>query len=261
MAGHNKWSKIKRKKGVADARRSKIWARITRDMMVAAREGGGDPSMNARLALAVEKAKAENMPKDNIERAIKRGTGEIEGADYEEASFEGYAPGGIAVFVETLSDNNNRTVADLRSLFSKAGGNLGTSGSVAYLFDQRARFEVPVEAEGRAPLSEDDLFLAVADAGADDLRREADDEGDAFVIDAPADAFGAVTEALDAAGAEPSEAGLVRLPTTTTALPPPDAAKVLRLLDALDEHQDVQAVYSTLEVDDAALAMLEASGQ
>ena len=257
MAGHNKWSKIKRKKGVADARRSKVWARLTRDMMVAARDGGGDPAMNARLGLAVEKAKAENMPKDTIERAIQRGTGEIEGQDYEEASFEGYAPGGVAVFVETLSDNNNRTVADLRSLFSKAGGNLGTSGSVAYLFDQRAHFEVPVAAEGRAPLAEDDLFLAVADAGAADLRREAAPEGaDAFVVDAPVEAFGSVAEALAAAGAEPSEAALVRRPTTTTALPPADAARVLRLLDALDDHPDVQAVYSTLELDDAALAAL-----
>src|SRR5690606_37266341 len=125
MAGHNKWSKIKRKKGVADARRSKVWARITRDIMIAAREGGGDPGMNPRLALAVDKAKDENMPKDNIERAIKRGTGEIEGADYEEVVYEGYAPGGVAVLVEALTDKTNRTVADLRAMFSKAGGSLG----------------------------------------------------------------------------------------------------------------------------------------
>ena len=262
MAGHNKWSKIKRKKGVTDARRSKVWARITRDIMTAARDGGGDPSMNARLGLAVDKAKAENMPKDNIERAIKRGTGEIAGQDYEEAAFEGYGPHGIAVFVDTLSDNNNRTVADLRSLFSKAGGNLGTSGSVAFQFSQRAQFEIPVEAEGRAPLAEDDLFLLVADAGADDLRHEPAD-GDApeqFVVDAPVEAFGAVSEALAGAGIEPSEAGLVRLPTTTTTLDPGAAASVLRLLDALDDHQDVQAVTSTLDVDDAALAQL-ASGE
>ena len=259
MAGHNKWSKIKRKKGVTDARRSKVWARITRDIMTAARDGGGDPSMNARLGLAVDKAKAENMPKDNIERAIKRGTGEIAGQDYEEAAFEGYGPHGIAVFVDTLSDNNNRTVADLRSLFSKAGGNLGTSGSVAFQFSQRAQFEIPVEAEGRAPLAEDDLFLLVADAGADDLRLEDADGDDAaqFVVDAPVEAFGAVSEALASAGVEPSEAGLVRLPTTTTTLEPGDAAAVLRLLEALDDHQDVQAVTSTLELDDAALAAMQ----
>ncbi|MEM6327306.1 MAG: YebC/PmpR family DNA-binding transcriptional regulator [Bacteroidota bacterium] len=253
MAGHNKWSKIKRKKGVADARRSKIWARITRDMMVAAREGGGDPSMNARLGLAVEKAKAENMPKDTIERAIKRGTGEIEGADYEEVSYEGYGPNGIAVFVETLTDNTNRTVADLRSLFSKAGGNLGTSGSVAFLFDQKAVFEIPAAPEEGEALTEDDLFLLVADAGAEDLRRE----DDVFVVEAPVEAFGGVQAALAEADIEPAEAGLQRIPTTTTALASDDAAKVLRLLDQLDDHQDVQAVYSTLEMDDETLATME----
>ena len=256
MAGHNKWSKIKRKKGAADAKRSKVWARITRDVMIAAREGGGSPDMNARLALAVDQAKGANMPKDNIERAIKRGTGEIEGADYEEVSYEGYAPGGVAVFVETLTDNTNRTVADLRSLFSKAGGNLGTSGSVAFLFDQKAVFEVPAAPADGAPVSEDDLFLLVAEAGAEDLRREADDDGDTFVVEAPVEAFGDVQAALADAGIETGEAGLHRIPTTTTALASDDAAKVLRLLDQLDDHQDVQAVYSTLELDAAALASL-----
>ena len=253
MAGHNKWSKIKRKKGVTDARRSKIWARITREIMVAAREGSGDPDLNPRLALAVDKAKAENMPKDNIERAIKRGTGEIEGADYEEGTYEGYGPHGIAVFVETLTDNTNRTVADLRSLFSKAGGNLGTSGSVAFLFDPVAVFEIPAAPERGAPVGEDDLFLLVADAGAEDLRRD----DDTFVVQAPVEAFGAVQAALAAAGIETAEAGLQQIPTTTMALDPDAAAKVLRLLDQLDDHQDVQAVYSTLELDDATLASLE----
>ncbi|MDX1439675.1 MAG: YebC/PmpR family DNA-binding transcriptional regulator [Rubricoccaceae bacterium] len=245
MAGHNKWSKIKRKKGAADARRSKIWARITRDIMVAAREGGGNADMNPRLALAIEKGKAENLPKDNIERAIKRGTGEIEGADYEEVTYEGYAPHGIAVFIETLTDNTNRTVADLRSIFSKAGGNLGTSGSVAYLFDQKGLFEIPAEG-----LSEEDLFMLVADAGADDLRKE----DDFYVVETPVDSFGAVQSALSEAGIEPEEAGLQRIPTTTTKLDSDTAAKVLKLMGTIDEHQDVQAVYSTLEIDDATLA-------
>ena len=253
MAGHNKWSKIKRKKGVTDARRSKVWARITREIMVAAREGSGDPSLNPRLALAVDKAKAENMPKDNIERAVKRGTGEIEGADYEEGTYEGYGPHGVALFVETLTDNTNRTVADLRSLFLKAGGNLGTSGSVAFLFDQVALFEIEARPDGGSPVSEDDLFLLVADAGAEDLRRE----DDRFVIQAPVEAFGAVQQALAQAGHDPAEAGLQRVPTTTTALDADAAAQVLRLLDQLDDHQDVQAVYSTLELDDATLASLE----
>ena len=256
MAGHNKWSKIKRKKGVADARRSKVWARITRDLMIAAREGGGAPDMNARLALAVDKAKAENMPKDNIERAIKRGTGEIAGADYEEVAYEGYAPGGVAVFVEALTDNTNRTVADLRSLFSKAGGNLGTSGSVAFLFSQKAVFEVPAVGADGAPTEEDDLFLLVADAGADDLRREDADGAAVFVVEAPVEAFGDVQAALAGAGVEPSEAGLQQIPTTTTALDPDAAAKVLRLLDQLDEHPDVQAVTSTLDVDDETLSLI-----
>jgi len=253
MAGHNKWSKIKRKKGVTDARRSKVWARITRDIMMAARDGGADPDMNPRLALFVDKAKAENMPKDNIERAIKRGTGEIEGADYEELAYEGYGPSGIAIFVEALTDNTNRTVADVRSLFSKAGGNMGTSGSVAFLFDQKAIFEIPAEG-----LTEDDLFLLVADAGAEDLRTDENEDGEpTFVVEAPVEAFGAVQAALADADIEPSEASLQRLPTTTTALAPEDAAKVLRLLDALDDHQDIQAVYSTLEMDDETLATLE----
>ena len=247
MSGHNKWSKIKRKKGAADARRSKVWARIARDIMVAAREGGGNPDMNARLALAVDKAKAENMPKENVERAIKRGTGEIAGADYEEMTYEGYAPGGVAVFVEALTDNTNRTVADLRSLFSKAGGNLGTSGSVAFLFDQKAVFEIPAD-EHR----EEDLFLLVADAGAEDLRRE----GDAFVVEAPVEAFGTVQAALADADIEPAEAGLQRIPTTATPVDADAVPQVLRLLDALDEHPDVQAVYSTLDVDEETLAAL-----
>jgi len=254
MAGHNKWSKIKRKKGAADAKRSKVWARLTRDIMIAAREGVGDPDLNASLALAIDKAKAENMPKDNIERAIKRGTGEIEGADYEEVVYEGYGPHGIAIFVDTLTDNTNRTVADLRSLFSKAGGNLGTSGSVAFLFDPKAVFEIPAQPEEGAPVTEDDLFLLVAEAGAEDLRRE----GDTFIVEAPVEAFGDVQEALAGAGIEPAEAALQQIPTTTTALAPDQAAKVLRLLEGLDDHQDVQAVFSTLEMDDATVASLQA---
>ena len=247
MAGHNKWSKVKRKKGVADARRSKVWARITRDMMIAAREGGGDPDMNPRLGLAVEKAKAQNMPKDNIERAIKRGTGEIAGADYEEMTYEGYGPGGVAIFVECLTDNTNRTVADVRHAFSKYGGNLGTTGSVGYLFERKGAIEI--DAAGQ---SEDDLFLLVAEAGAEDLKQE---DG-SFVVTTPVEAFGAVSEAVEGAGIEPTEAGLVRIPTTTTALASDDAAKVMRLVDALEELQDVQDVYTTLELDDATLSAI-----
>lgn len=244
MAGHNKWSKVKRQKAVTDARKSKAWARITRDIMIAAREGGGDPDMNAKLSLAIDKAKSENMPKENIERAIKRGTGEIEGADYEEATYEGYAPGGVAVFVEALTDNTNRTVADIRHLFSKAGGSLGQTGSVSFQFERKGSIEISA-----ADHDELELFELAAEAGADDLSRE----DDVFVITTSVENFGAVLAAIKEAGIEPEEAGLVRIPTTTVTLPPDEARKVTRLLDALEELQDVQAVYSTLELDEETL--------
>ncbi len=239
MAGHNKWSKIKRQKAQQDKRKSKIWARISRDITVAAREGGGDPEMNARLSLAVDKAKAENMPKDNIERAIKRGTGEIEGEDYEEVAYEGYAPGGIAVFVDALTDNTNRTVADLRHLFSKAGGSLGKTGSVGYLFERKGI--IYVKAEGNDEL---ELFEIVAEAGAEDMQRD----DDVFVITVPVEQFDAVETALHGANVESEDSSLVRIPTTTLQLADSDAQKVVRLIDQLEEHQDVQAVFTTLEL-------------
>lgn len=244
MAGHNKWSKIKRKKGANDARRSKAWARIIRDIMIAAREDGGDVSMNPKLALAIDKAKAENMPKDNIERAIKRGTGEIEGADYVEISYEGYGPSGIAFFVDVLTDNTNRSVADVRNLFSKAGGNLGTSGSVAFQFERKGMIE------GISGIDEADLFELVVEAGAEDL--EEDEDG--FTVTTSLDAFGAVQGALSEAGVEYEDASLVRIPITTTKLPTGDAEKVLRLVDALEDHPDVQAVFTTLELDDETIS-------
>ena len=247
MAGHNKWSKIKRQKAATDAKKSKAWARITRDIMVAAREGGGDPGMNARLALAVEKAKGENMPKDNIERAIKRGTGEIAGADYEEVSYEGYGPNGVAIFVEALTDNTNRTVADVRHLFSKHGGSLGQSGSVGYLFDRKGVIEIP-----KGDHDEMELFELVAEAGADDLAQE---DG-TFVVSMTVENFGAVQAALQNAHVETEEASLVRIPTTTVTLEPEAAKKIVKLLDLIEEHQDVQAVYSTLEFNDETIAAL-----
>ncbi len=247
MAGHSKWSKIKRAKAATDAKRSKSWARVTRDIMIAAREGGGDPGMNAKLSLAVDKAKAENMPKDNIERAIKRGTGEIEGADYEEMSYEGYASGGVAVFVEALTDNTNRTVADVRHLFSKHGGSLGQSGSVGYLFDRKGQIEIPA-----GDHDEMALFELVAEAGAEDLTNEEDH----FVVMTPVENFGAVQSALQDAHIEIGDSMLVRIPTTLTSLDPDAARKVGKLLDLLEEHQDVQAVYSTLDFDDATIEAL-----
>lgn len=244
MAGHNKWSKIKRQKAVTDARRSKAWARITRDIMVASREGGGDVGMNPRLALAVDKAKGENMPKDNIERAIKRGTGEIASADYVEMTYEGYAPGGIALFIEALTDNTNRTVADVRTLFNKAGGSMGQSGSVAFQFDRKGIFEIPADG-----ISEEDLFEQVVDAGAENLER--DDE--VFVITTPVEAFGSVQAALEQAGIETEEASLQRIAHTTTSIDAETARKVATLVEKLEDHQDIQAVYSTMELDEGTL--------
>lgn len=244
MAGHNKWSKIKRQKAVTDARRSKAWARITRDIMVAAREGGGDVGMNARLALAVEKAKSENMPKDNIERAIGRGTGEIQGSDYVEMTYEGYAPGGIALFIDALTDNTNRTVADVRSLFSKAGGSMGQSGSVAFQFDRKGVFEIPA-----AGHSEEDLFLLVVDAGAENLEFEEDQ----FIVTSPVEAFGDVQAALEQADIDVADAALQRIPTTTTSVDAATAQKVAALIEKLEDLQDVQAVYSTMKFDAATL--------
>lgn len=248
MAGHNKWSKIKRQKAVTDARKSKSWARITRDIMIAAREGGGDPGMNARLALAVEKAKQENMPKDNVERAIKRGTGEIQGADYEEITYEGYAPGGVAVLVEALTDNTNRTVADLRAAFSKAGGSLGQSGSVAFLFERRGEFEIPVSASDELT-----LFELVADAGAEDLSVE----DDTYLVTTPVESFGAVQRALEQAGIEVTEAALTRVPTAAKQVDLATARAVTSLIEKLEDSQDVQAVYSTLEFSDELVAALQ----
>ncbi|SHK37094.1 YebC/PmpR family DNA-binding transcriptional regulator [Rhodothermus profundi] len=247
MAGHNKWSKVKRQKAVVDARKSKIWARLSRDIIVAAREGGGDPEANPRLAQAIERAKAENMPKENIERAIKRGTGEIQGEDYVEVTYEGYAPGGVAVFIEALTDNTNRTVSEIRHLFTKAGGSLGQPGSVAYLFERKGIIEISA-----ADRDELELFELVAEAGAEDLTRE----DDTFVVTTSVEAFADVLEALRSAGIEPLEAGLQRVPTTTVTLPPEEAKKVVALLEALEAHQDVQNVYTTLNFDEATLAAI-----
>ncbi len=238
MSGHSKWATIKRQKAVTDSRRAKVWARLTRDIMTASREGGGDVSMNPRLALCVDKGKAANMPKDNIERAIKRGTGEIQGEDFQEMIYEGYASGGVALLVEALTDNPNRTVADLRAMFSRAGGTLGQSGSVAFMFDRKGVFEI--DAVGRDELETLEL---VADAGAEDLEHE----GDTYVVTTPVEAFGAVQKALESAGVDAREAELRRSPTTHTQVDASTAEKVLALIEKIDDHQDIQNVYSTLD--------------
>ena len=245
MAGHNKWSKIKRQKAKEDKKKSKIWARLSREIATAAREGGGDPDMNATLAQAIERAEAENMAKDTIERAIKRGTGDLEGQDYEPVSYEGYAPYGVAVFIEAMTDNTNRTVADMRHLFKKYDGNLGKDGSVGYLFEQKGQFEVSTD-----DTDEMALFEFVVDAGAEDLKTE----DDTFVVTTSVEAFSNVESALEEAGID-ADGDLVRIPATTVSLDDSQTETVRSLVEMIEEHDDVDAVYTTLDVDGEALAL------
>ncbi len=239
MAGHNKWSKVKRQKAVTDSRRSKVWAVITRDIMVAAREGGKDPDMNARLALAIQKAKGKNMPKDNIERAIKRGAGEIEGQDYKECTYEGYSAQGVAIIVDALTDNTNRTVAEVRSVFSKNGGNLAKSGSVAYLFDRKGLIQI--RSRG---IDELELFDLAADSGAEDLEQD----GDCFTMITPVNAFETVQTKVSAAGIEVEDARLVRAPMATVQKSPDQIRQTEALVAKLEDLQDVQEVFTNLEI-------------
>lgn len=237
MAGHNKWSKIKRQKAVTDARRSKVWAVITRDIMVAVRDAGPDPTMNARLALAVQKAKRENMPKDNIERAIKRGSGEIEGNNYKECVYEGYSAHGVAVIVDALTDNTNRTVAAVRSIFTKQGGSLAKNGSVAYLFDRKGLLQVPAQ-----DADELAIFELAIEAGADDMEHE----GDTLIITTPVEQFDAVQTAFQEAGIDTEDARLVRLPMSTVGLTPDQVRQTDVLVAKLEDHPDVQEVFTNV---------------
>ncbi|MCY4159576.1 MAG: YebC/PmpR family DNA-binding transcriptional regulator [Bacteroidetes bacterium] len=238
MAGHNKWSKVKRQKAVTDSRRSKVWAVITRDIMVAAREGGKDPLMNARLSLAIQKAKAKNMPKENIERAIKRGAGEIEGQDYKECTYEGYSAHGVAMIVDALTDNTNRTVADVRSVFSKNGGNLSKSGSVAYLFERKGFIQIRSNA-----IDELELLELVADVGAEDVEEE---DGMHIVITS-IETFEAVQTAISSSEIPIEESRLIRIPTTTVQKTPDQVRQTEALVAKLDDLQDVQEVFTNLE--------------
>jgi len=239
MAGHNKWSKIKRQKAKEDKKKSKKWAKLSQEIATAARQGGGDPKVNTPLQHAIQRAEEADMPKDTIERAVKRGTGELEGQDYEPATYEGYAPHGVAVFVEAMTDNNNRTVADLRHLFKKYDGNLGKDGSVGYLFEQKGRFEIGAEA-----VDEMEVFEVVVDAGAEDLRRD----DDVFVVTTPVEAFADVEEALEEAGLEVGDSDLVRIPSTTVTLGPSEEETVRNLVDEIEDQNDVETVYTTLQV-------------
>ena len=242
MSGHSKWANIKRKKGANDAIRGKITTKIGREITIAVRMGGSDPTGNMRLKLALSKAKANNIPKDNINRAIQKGIGASEGNNYEELMYEGYGPGGTAVMLDILTDNRNRTAADVRHLFSKNGGNLGQDGCVAWMFQQKAVFIVEKETFD----DEDALLEIVLDAGADDMK--GDDE--VFEITADPGAYDAIEAALGEKGIEAASAEITMVPDTTVHLEGKDAEKMQKLIDALDENDDVQNVYSNYESDD-----------
>lgn len=241
MSGHNKWSSIKHKKGAQDAKRGKIFTKIIKEITVAARNGGGDPDSNPALRTAVNKAKSENMPKDNIERAIKKGTGELEGVDYIELTYEGYGPGGVAILIEALTDNKNRTAADIRSIFTKHGGNLGESGSVAYMFQRKGIITFDAE-----QYSEDEIFEAALEAGAEDVTSE---DGEIEVLTSPEE-FSAVSEALETAGFKSSRSEVSMVPEATVSLDDETTAKALKLIDLIDDHDDVNSVSTNLDIPD-----------
>jgi YebC/PmpR family DNA-binding regulatory protein len=247
VSGHSKWATIKHKKGKTDARRGKLFSKLSRAITVAAREGGTDPAMNISLANAIEKAKAESMPKDNIERAIQRGGGGTEGEQYESIVYEGYGPAGVAIIVEVLTDNRNRSAAEVRNIFSKHGGQLAQPGAVAWGFERRGSIVV----DG-AKYDEDDVMAAAIDAGAEDV---VTDEGSFQVLTEPAD-FAAVRDALQAAGIEFDNAELTMIPKTTVKLEENDARKTMKIMDALEDSDDVQEVYANFDIPEDILEAL-----
>jgi YebC/PmpR family DNA-binding regulatory protein len=242
MSGHSKWANIKHRKGRQDAARGKLFGKLAKAIEIAAREGGGNLDFNPTLATAVDKAKSASMPNDNIDRAIKRGTGEVAGVHYDEIWYEGYGPGGVALYVQILTDNRNRAASDVRSTFTRSGGNLGEPGSVGYLFSQKGL----IEAKG----TEDEVLLAALEAGAEDVR----DVGDSWfeVVTAPGD-LQKVRSALEGAGIVLESADVTQLPSTTVPVAEGDARKLLRLIDALDELDDVQTVFSNYDIDDEVM--------
>lgn len=247
MSGHSKWHSIKHKKAAADAKRGRLFTRLIKEISVAARIGGGDPEANPRLRTAVQAAKDANMPLENIKRAVMKGTGELPGQHYETVVYEGYGPGGAAVLVEVLTDNKNRTVAELRHLFSKSGGNLGESGSVQWLFDKKGYLAV-----SRDEVSEEKLLEAALEAGAEDMKRE----GSSFAIYTAAESFDAVRSALAAAGIPIQSGELTMIPQTGVPLEGKQAEQMLRLMEALEDHDDVQNVYANFDIDEAEMEAL-----
>lgn len=248
MAGHSHWAGIKHKKGIADAKRGKLFSKHAKYIIVAARDGGGDPDANLNLKYAIDRAKADNMPKENIERAIKRGTGEIEGVSYDELIYEGFGPEKVAVVIEILTDNRNRTASELRKLFEKKGGNLGSPGSVAWMFETKGMFHVPT-----GSIDEEDLMEVVLEAGAEDL----ESDGDNYAVKTPPDTFQAVKQALADKGIATTYAEVGRFPTNTVEVKEAKAVeRVLAFLSDLEDHDDVQRVSANFEVPDELLAEL-----
>ena len=245
MSGHSKWHSIKHKKGALDAKRGKLFTKFIKEITVAARSGGGDPEGNARLRKAILDAKAGNMPNDTIDRAIRRGTGEEEGVNYEEITYEGYGPGGVALMIQSMTDNRNRTVAEIRHIFSKNGGNLGESGSVGWMFDKKGYIVVDKSAK-----SEEELFELAIEAGADDLR----DDEDTFEIITSPDAFDGVLTAMKGAGIEPQVAEVEMVPQNYIRLEGGDARQMLKLMEALEDHDDVQKVSANFDMSEADMA-------
>lgn len=249
MSGHSKWAQIKRKKAVTDARRGAHWTKLIREITIAARNGGGEPNFNPRLRLAVDTAKNANMPAENIDRAIKKGTGELEGVDYQEITYEGYGPAGVAILVEAVTDNPNRTVAELRHALSRNGGTLGASGSVAWQFDKKGQISIDAKRH-----NEDATMMAALEAGAEDLYRE----GDSYTVTTDVSEFHAVQDALRRQGITAEAAEIAMLPKATVHVDGEDVVKLLKLLDAIEDLDDVQKVYSNLDIDESVLAQVEA---
>ena len=247
MSGHSKWSSIKHKKGAADAKRGKIFTKIIKEITVAARIGGGDPDGNPRLRTAIMGAKSKNMPVDNITRAIKKGTGELEGVHYEEHTYEGYGPGGAAIFLEAMTDNKNRTVSEIRAALGKAGGNLGENGCVGWMFEQKGLIVVKAEAK-----TEDDLMELAIDAGADDLQTV--DEH--YEITTAVESFEAVRKALEDAGVPMELAEITRIPQNTVSIDEKKGKALLKLMDILDDHDDIQKAYSNFDISDEVMAAI-----
>jgi YebC/PmpR family DNA-binding regulatory protein len=245
MAGHSHWANIARKKALVDNKRGKLWSKLSKYIIVAAKIGGGDPDANLRLRYAIDKARAVSMPKDNIDRAIKRGTGELDGGNLDEVLYEGYGPGGVAVLCEILTDNRNRTASEIRKIFEVAGGKLGESGCVSWMFERKGVFTIPAK-----QIDEEALYELALEAGADDVKRD----GDLFEVLCDPSAYQQVSDALTARGLEPESSQINRIPTNTVDLDAETGRSVLKLVEKLDDHDDVQGVSANFNIPDEAMA-------